>query len=293
MSVKKRREATGANGVFSVNGKAAKAKPKRHTVKRPEGGPEHVALVALGPSSLMYNRQCEMVGGRRHFCDETWTVNTYGDVILHDMLWHMDDVRTQEIRAAGGNIKIGKMLEWIKTHEKKVMTSRAYPEYPSLVAYPLEDVVNALGIPYFNNTTSYAIAYAIYSGVKQLTLYGFDFTYPNAHHAEKGRACCEYWAGQAMARGVKVSAPDCSTFMDANLPFADRFYGYDTQDVDLKMIDGRAKFSFTDKAQLPTAAEIEDKYDHTKHPTMPDQPATPTLVVPRSQEPFVVPEMRK
>lgn len=263
------------NGKSRLNG-------KRHTIKRPDG-PEHVAIVALGPSGLVYNRECEMYGGRRFFCDQTWTVNTYGSVIIHDMLWHMDDVRIQEVRAKAGNTKVGRMLSWMKHHDKPIMTSRPHPDYPSMVAYPLEDVVNALGIPYFNSTTAYAIAYAIYSGVKRLTCFGMDFTYPNAHHAEKGRGCCEFWAGQAYARGVKVYAPGVSTFMDANTPFQDKFYGYDTQTVELTMQkDGKCKINLNENDGLPTAAEIENKYDHTQHPMMPGQPAVPSLSVPNS-----------
>ncbi len=279
-----KRQPSGANGVIDVNAKAKKNGKKRHTIKRPDG-PEHVALVALGPSALIYNRQAEMSGGRRHFCDAVWTVNTYGDVLQHDLLWHMDDVRIQEIRArANPDGKMAKMISWMKTHDKPIMTSRAHPDYPATVDFPLEDVINALGIPYFNGTTSYAIAYAIYIGVKELSLFGFDFSYPNAHHAEKGRACCEFWAGQAMARGLQVRAPDMSTFMDANLPFADRFYGYDAVDVNLEMKNGKAKINFTDRETLPTAEEMEDRYDHTKHPTMRHLPATPELGQAKSEE---------
>jgi hypothetical protein len=238
--------------------------------KRPDG-PEHVVLLALGPSSMGWNRVAEMHGGRRHFCDEVWTVNTYGDVFAHDLLWHMDDVRIQEARAKAGNDKIGKMLAWMKTHDKPIMTSRAHPDYPMLREFPLEDVINALNIPYFNGTTAYAVAYAIYSGVKKLTLFGLDFTYPNAHDAEKGRACVEFWCGQAMARGMDIQAADISTILDANMSVSDRLYGYDTVNVSIDVgANGKAKVRFTEKSEVVSAEEIEKRYDHTRLPDLSD-----------------------
>jgi hypothetical protein len=286
----------GPNVKITVNGemqpvtlsKPSKLVPVPSLRKRPDG-PEHVVLLALGPSSMGWNRVAEMHGGRRHFCDEVWTVNTYGDVFAHDMLWHMDDVRIQEARAQAGNAKIGKMLAWMKTHDKPIMTSRAHPDYPALREFPLEDVLNALGIPYFNGTTAYAIAYAIYSGVKKLTLFGLDFTYPNAHDAEKGRGCVEFWCGQAMARGMEIAAADISTILDANMNTADRLYGYDTLDVDIKVgPDGRAKVSMTEKPIIASAQDIEARYDHTHRPDLSDTKVVQDLLGQRLPE-FALP----
>jgi uncharacterized membrane protein YecN with MAPEG domain len=40
------------------------------------------------------------MGGRHKFCDETWVINAFGDILACDRVFHMDDVRIQEIRAA-------------------------------------------------------------------------------------------------------------------------------------------------------------------------------------------------
>ena len=234
----------------------------------------HIAIVALGPSSLQYIKIVESLGGRRAYCDETWVINTYGNVLDHDLVFHMDDVRVQELRAkANPTGKIARMLEWLKTHPKPVITSRPHDDYPSLVGFPLEDVVNKFGSVYLNNTAAYAIAYALYKGATELSLFGIDFTWPNAHEAEKGRACCEYWLGRAQALGVQLHVADTSTLMDSSAPFAGRLYGYDTVNVDLAIVDGRAKITFSPKAddQLPTAAEIERRYDHSLNGATPPQ----------------------
>jgi hypothetical protein len=107
------------------------------------------------------------------------------------------------------------MLGWLRNHPGPIYTSRAHPDYPGLVEFPLEDVINSCGIAYFNNTAAYAVAYAVHIGVKKITLFGCDYTYPNAHDAEKGRACTEFHLGIAKARGIRIGLTDKTSLMDA------------------------------------------------------------------------------
>jgi hypothetical protein len=136
------------------------------------------------------------------------------------------------------------------------------------VPYPLEAVVRDTGYAYMNSTAAYAVAFAVYLRVKKLTLFGMDFTYAHSHHSEKGRACVEFWLGLAAARDIQLSVPQRSSLMDGCEPRRDRLYGYDTVDV---VIDrdaaGLHTVRFTERAgPLPTAEEIEQRYDHTVHP---------------------------
>ena len=167
----------------------------------------HIAILGLGPSVRQFLELAKRCGGRRAFCDEVWGINAIGDVLRCDRVFHMDDVRVQELRAAAnpdGNIAA--MLKWLKTHPGPVYTSVVREGYPGLVAFPLEDVLNELPpFGYFNSTAAYAVAFAIFLGVKKISLFGFDFTYANAHQAEKGRACVEFWLGVAVTKGITVS----------------------------------------------------------------------------------------
>lgn len=229
--------------------------------------PGSVAILGLGPSVTQYLEIAKRAGGRH--VDEVWGINALGDVFACDRVFHMDDVRIQESRAAenpDGNIAA--MLRWLKRHPGPVYTSRGHRDFPGLVEFPLTDVVNAFGQVYFNSTAAYAVALAVYLGVKRIEIYGFDFTYPNAHHAEKGRACVEFWLGIAVSRGIDVKVPHVSTLMDACEPES-RLYGFDTLDVAFEKTDsGLVCVSFSPKAEaaIPTAAEIERRYDHTTHP---------------------------
>jgi len=225
----------------------------------------HVAILGLGPSLEQYQDITKRQGGRSKFCDETWAINALGDVFACDLVFHMDDVRIQEIRAAAKpDSNIAAMLEWIKTSQVPVVTSRAHPDYPALVEFPLEDVLNNLGHDYFNNTGAYAVAFAIHTEATQISLFGFDYSYENVHHAEKGRACVEFWLGVAHARGIKINMPKNTPLMDSCHSRADRLYGYDTQDVIFDMqADGTVKLEFKELDTLPTAEEKEKSYDHS------------------------------
>jgi len=230
---------------------------------------KHIVLLGLGPSVAAYLDLVKRLGSRHAFCDEVWAINGLGDVLQADMVWHMDDVRIQEVRAAARpESNIANMLTWLKTTKTPVMTSRAHPDYPALVEVPLQEMVNNITFDYFNNTAAWAMAYAIHIGVEKITVFGCDYTYPNQHDAEKGRACLEFWMGYAAAKGIKIGMPNSTTLMDACSPRKGRLYGFDTLAVTFTGEQGNLKVEFEEIEELPTAEEIEHRYDHTRHPNV-------------------------
>lgn len=244
-------------------------------MRQPGRVPDSVAILGLGPSVTQYLEIAKRAGGRH--VDEVWGINALGDVFACDRIFHMDDVRIQESRAAGRpESNIAKMLQWLKRHPGPVYTSCRNDAYPGLVEFPLRDVVAKFGQAYFNSTAAYAVAYAVFLGVKRIELYGFDFTYPNAHHAEKGRACVEFWLGIAVANGIDIKVPHVSSLLDACTP-EERLYGYDAVEVSFTHTDaGVLNVDFKARETLPTAAEVEARYDHTRHPNpLVEQEASP------------------
>jgi len=231
--------------------------------------PDAVAILGLGPSVAEFLDFSKRLGSTKRLCDEVWAINALGGVLKCDRIFHMDDIRIQEARAkADPGSNIAAMVEWIKEHPGPIYTSRPHPSYPGMVAFPLEDVLNHFQHDYFNSTAAYAVAYAVYIGVKKILLFGVDFTYPNSHKAEKGRACVEFWLGQASARGIKISLPKTTSLMDAIHDRSERLYGYDTVDVQLVPVGpGKITAKFTERDQVPTAEEIESRYDHSRHPS--------------------------
>lgn len=233
--------------------------------------PAHVAILGLGPSLEGYVDIAKRLGGRQAFADEIWGINAVAGVIQCDRVFHMDDVRVQEARAAAQlDSNIARMLDWLRSHPGPVYTSRVHEAYPGLVAYPLQDVVNSCGWSYFNSTAAYAVAYAVHIGVQQISLFGFDFTYRSSHKAEKGRACVEFHLGIAAARGISIGLPTNSSLMDSMAPLCERVYGYDTVDLNFAEDEaGAVTIAMTPHDRVPTAAEIERRYDHDR-PTVPE-----------------------
>lgn len=232
--------------------------------------PRRVAILGLGPSLEAYVDIAKRLGARAALADEVWGINAAADVIACDRVFHMDDFRVQEIRArARPQSNIAAMLGWLRKHPGPIYTSVPHPDYPGAVAYPLAEVMNATcGEPYFNSTAAYAVAFAIYLGVSEIQLYGFDFTYPNSHDAEKGRACVEFYLGLARARGIQIGLPDSTSLMDRVSPADERVYGYDGAALSIQMDDaGQVHVTITPHDQLPDAEAIEARYDHSKHPS--------------------------
>jgi hypothetical protein len=226
--------------------------------------PESVAILGLGPSLEVYLDHVKRLGDRKAYTDEVWGINAVGGVIQCDRIFHMDDVRIQEIRAKAkprGNI--ANMLKWLKTTDIPIYTSRPHDDYPSLRALPVEEMMNNLVYDYFNSTAAWAVAYAIHIGVKRIAVFGMDFTYENSHKAEKGRACVEFWLGVAAAKGIKIEIPLISSLMDSC--DESRFYGFDTIKIDVKRSNEGIKCSFYEADYIPTAEEIEYRYDHKIH----------------------------
>lgn len=238
--------------------------------------PDVVAIVAMGASSRGYLTLAAQAGDRRRIADETWVVNAMGGVLEHDLVFHMDDMRLQEARAAASpKSNVAGLASWLRKHPGPIMTSRAYPEFPGAVEFPLAEVMTKTGHGYFNSTIAYAIAYALYlrlafGGVKKLSVWGADFSYPQMHKREKGRACVEFWLGLCSAHGVNLVLPNDTTLMDAVVPEAERLYGYDGYALKIDLGPGGFTVEKSDKP-LPSVEEVERRYSHD--PAQDEKPA--------------------
>lgn len=228
--------------------------------------PHSIAILGLGPSLNDFVGICKVKGGQ--LFDEVWGINNTGSFITCDKVFHMDDIRIQESRAKdepGG--AIDNMVKWLRDYNGRVFTSIPDDRYACLEAYPLADVLNKFGIHYFNSTVPYALAYALMIGVKEINIFGCDYTYPGIEKAEKGRACLEYWVGFARGMGVKVGVPETTSLLDTCCDNTTRFYGYDCVELYArKNEEGQTELEFRERDKIPTAKEIEERYDITRHP---------------------------
>tara|TARA_R100000995_G_C3438268_1_gene101974 strand:- start:1 stop:720 length:720 start_codon:yes stop_codon:yes gene_type:complete len=181
-----------------------------------------VAIVALGNSCAEYM----MAKIRSEKFDETWAINSVSSVIFHDKMFMMDPPsRFLDTPNAGKQTDV--MSERLKKKLGIPIFSCTLDERcPDVVEYPLEKVLKKTGYAYLNNTVAYAIAYAVAQEVKELHLYGIDFTHKNVAFAEAGRGCCEFWLAIAISKGIKINIAYNSSLLDTNVPDDEKLYGY-------------------------------------------------------------------
>ena len=88
--------------------------------------------------------------------------------------------------------------------EKSRVFAREYGvPYIDLKSYPFEDIKAFFKTDYFTNTIDYMIALAIYEGYKEIDLYGINMSQKTEYEYQKSSV--DYWCGQAMGRGIKVT----------------------------------------------------------------------------------------
>tara|TARA_R110002020_G_scaffold355897_1_gene568575 strand:- start:237 stop:956 length:720 start_codon:yes stop_codon:yes gene_type:complete len=190
-----------------------------------------VALVGLGDSQREYTSS--VANGAEY--DEVWAVNSMLAPIKHDRVFMMDPPsRFFETDLAGKQTSA--LRRELPKHPGPIYTCELDNRVPGAVLYPLEEIVAKTGLCYFNNTIPYAIAFAIYSEIEKLFLYGIDYSYKtNLHMAESGRACTEFWLSAAIARGMKVDVALSSALLDTDVPIEEKLYGYHRLDDPLIM----------------------------------------------------------
>lgn len=184
--------------------------------------PKKIAIVALGPSCFSWAGHRLSRNAENQEYDEIWTVNRGARVFAHDLVFVMDDLLGEEKLDPA-------YAEFLKRHDRPIMTSRVYDSYPQAWEYPLEAVVSHIGGQhcYFHNSIPYMLAYADYIGVNEITLFGCDYTDDKGNIREEDRANTEYWVGVLRARHIKIGIAETSTL--CNQKKQGWFYGYHDQ----------------------------------------------------------------
>lgn len=182
-----------------------------------------VALVAMGKSNGNYNMA--LAHGAEY--DEVWGINVMGVIYPLDRNFMMDPAsRFLDGEQAGTQTApMRKML----TREQPfpIYTCELDDRCPSLVEYPLAEVVSDLKMCYFNNTAAYALAYAAYQEVGAISVFGLDYSYrSNIFMAEAGRACAEFWMAVLASQGVQINVAPESSLLDTDVPDHQKLYGY-------------------------------------------------------------------
>ena len=213
-----------------------------------------VAIVGLGKSWHDYNL-AKSHGA--HF-DEVWAINAVGSVIFHDRTFMMDPVsRFLDSDDAGG--QTSGMTEVLLNDDKPIYTCELDDRCTNLIEFPINEILEEFNCCYINNTVAYAVAFALWSKVKTIKMFGVDFSYKNnLHFAESGRACVEFWLCKAMHLGVEIEVAKSSALLDTNVIAEEKLYGYHRLDDPLvAMGDGKGFMTSMKKSEAMEGHEEE------------------------------------
>lgn len=145
--------------------------------------------------------------------------------ILPDKLFIMD-VLDEKPQVVSNQTHLAEVIDRINKMKVPFVGPFKYQEIPLSESFPLERCYKEFGSPYFSNTISYMIAYALLEGAKEIELFGVNQASSSEYFYEK--AGVEYWLGIAVGRGVKVTINgDKSELLVNKSRFGgDMLYGY-------------------------------------------------------------------
>ena len=227
-------------------------------MKHPHLKGAKVALVAMGRSHLIYSMSlCNSFE-----YDEVWGINAMAIPFKVDRLFMMDPVTRFLDMDVTGKMTGGMRKILTEKQPYPIYSSTTDERCPSVEQYPLEEVISATGLCYFNNTVPYALGYALYQEVGEIFIYGVDYTYSDMRVAEPGRACTEFWCAILAKSGVKLQIAPESSLLDTNVPPTQKMYGYhllpDPLYVDFSNNDEVTISKVSNIMRPPTPGDSED-----------------------------------
>lgn len=190
------------------------------TFRHPTGTtPTSVHMVALGHSLNTWMAR-ELSKGRQAADEslsrngvEVWTLNRGVRLLRSDLAFVLDEIDAQARLDPG----YGSMLA---AYEKPIISTSYSSLAQRCYVYPAREILDTLtatiGLtdPYWHNSVPMVIAYAWWLGVRELTLWGCDYSTADGRTLEDDRACCEYWIGLTRALGLKVGVPVTSSLLN-------------------------------------------------------------------------------
>ena len=190
-------------------------------VKELEG--KDIAIVAMGQSQLDFH----LAQTHSIFFDEIWAINAMIGILPNiDRAFILDPMsRFFDTEDAGTMTPM--MRNKLPLVDYPIYSCELDERVPAVEEYPLKQIVKYSESAYLNNTVAYAIAYALWSKVKQISIFGVDFTYQtNMHFAEAGRGCVEFWIGKCINQGIQVGIAPRSSLLDTDVDTKHKLYGY-------------------------------------------------------------------
>jgi hypothetical protein len=171
-----------------------------------------IILLGAGPSAA----ECP-------YDKEVWGVNTTirWNRRQINKLFFFDDLETFDPMVMSlDDLKYNhRNTEYISTFKNVKYAAKAGIE---IIEYPLDAIIRKYNTTYFCNSVAYMIAYAMFTDVKSMDLYGIDHLTGQSYLTE--RAGAEYWLGRAAQSGMEINVSLGSAILHT---MNGKMYGYD------------------------------------------------------------------
>lgn len=166
---------------------------------------------------------------------ETWTLNMQlfkvkrvDRLFLTDPIEYKTDIQrgfyfgTYEKKGEKIPVTVEDFKKKLEIDNVPFVSAYRYDDIKTYEPYPIKEVIYGFNTPYFANTVSYMIAYAILHGVKNIDLWGINQAHSNEYLMHKG--CVEFWLGMAAGAGVNININGPVSHVLRNPD--DKLYGY-------------------------------------------------------------------
>ncbi len=186
-----------------------------------DSNPLRAAIIGKAPASRDF----------APFEDESWEIWTLSDLVPrqqvprfnrhfelhHEWWWRPDAKRPNDCRVSPD------YYDWLRSIDgQPVYMQQHYQDIPASRPFPLQGIVHHFRYPYYTNTVSYLIAFAIFEGAKSIGIWGVDMAQTVEYREQ--RPSCEWLIGWAMGAGIEVIIPD-----ECDLLKTPCLYGYENE----------------------------------------------------------------
>lgn len=222
--------------------------------------PRSIAIVACGPTSQQWHAGNFVYERQWGKPDEVWALNKGLRTIRCDLGFVMDDMVGEGRKSPSYADDLRQVTVPIITSIVDAEVAAMYPGL-DLHALPVDPMMWSIGVRtlkargwtdgaivqevqaarqerrwsavenaayphrrYLHNSIPHILAYALFIGVREIGLFGADYTFPGQEAREDDRANAEYWVGVLRLAGVNVKVPNNTTLLSMNRP--EFMYGY-------------------------------------------------------------------
>ena len=140
-----------------------------------------------------------------------WGINDNHKLVKNiDLIFDCHNLkRVMKEKEQLGRRSIKEVREHLKLVKKKnipMFCATTFKNIPSVMRYPIEDIVRRFKTDYFGSGPDYAIAYAVYKGYTEIHLYGILMAVGEEYTVQK--PSMEHWAGVALGAGCEFKIHD-------------------------------------------------------------------------------------